>query len=299
MFCAECGAWNTEGASFCMSCGHTLPAAPTPLAVPVSPHATAPMHEPETGPAERRGFPVKALLIGAAAAVAVAIVVMVVLLVLNSPGEKKVVTVVASPTPTPRIVTVVVTPLPPGETAELLPPMPAPTGIPPAATSTLAPPAAEPTSAPPTATPTSAPPTPTSGPQIIPASQAPITVDGFECRVLQVAYDDAIFGTVPLTMGGSDQILFVEFELITGENEAFASLMPVLVLESGTRQGPAAWISDQNVHVLTAVTYTGTPSEFSPGESSVALAYVVPQSPGTLLLEFPSGVSIDLTPLMP
>jgi hypothetical protein len=170
---------------------------------------------------------------------------------------------------------------------------PTPTPVPP--TATPVPPTATPV--PPTATPV--PPTATPTPEIIPASRESITVGDFECRVVQIAFDEAIFGSVPNAMGASDQILFLEFELIGGENEAFANLMPEIVLESGLRRGPVAWIGDNYVNLLTTMTFTGTASKFSPGETSVALAYVVPQSPGTLLLEFPSGVLIDLTPLMP
>jgi len=157
------------------------------------------------------------------------------------------------------------------------------------------------TSVPPTLAPTetSIPPTDTTTPEIVPASQESITVREFEFRVVQIALDEAIFGSLPNNMGSSDQILFLEFELITGENEAFANLMPVIVLESGQKREAAAWIGDKFVNVLTVMTFTGTASEFSPGDTSVALAYVVPQNPGTLLLEFPSGVLIDLTPLMP
>ena len=121
----------------------------------------------------------------------------------------------------------------------------------------------------------------------------------FEYRVVQIAFDEAVFGSVPIAMGTSDQILFLEFELIEGENESFTNLMPEIVLESGQRREPVAWIGDNYVNVLTTMTFSGTASEFSPSETSVALAYVVPQNPGSLLLEFPSGVLIDLTPLMP
>ena len=173
-------------------------------------------------------------------------------------------------------------------------PTPTETSVPP----TLAP---TETSIPPTPAPTetSVPPTDTTTPEIVPASQESITVREFEFRVVQIALDEAIFGSLPNNMGSSDQILFLEFELITGENEAFANLMPVIVLESGQKREAAAWIGDKFVNVLTVMTFTGTASEFSPGDTSVALAYVVPQNPGTLLLEFPSGVLIDLTPLMP
>jgi hypothetical protein len=169
----------------------------------------------------------------------------------------------------------------------------------PTATLTPVPPTATLTPVPPTATLTPVLPTATPTPEIIPASRESITVGEFECRVVQIAFDEAIFGSVPNAMGASDQILFLEFELIEGENEAFANLMPEIVLESGLRREPVAWIGDNYVNVLTTMTFTGTASKFSPGETSVALAYVVPQSPGTLLLEFPSGVLIDLTPLMP
>jgi len=212
----------------------------------------------------------------------------------------------ATPTPVPPTATLTPvpptatsTPVPPTATLTPVPPTATPTPVPPTATFTPSSPTATPTPIPPTATSTPVPPTATPTPEIIPASRESITVGEFECRVVQIAFDEAIFGLVPNAMGGSDQILFLEFELIAGENEAFANLMPAIVLESGLKREPVAWIGDNAVHTLTDMTYTGTASEFSPGETSVALAYVVPQSPGTLLLEFPSGVLIDLTPLMP
>ncbi|HEY44739.1 MAG TPA: hypothetical protein G4O11_12220 [Anaerolineae bacterium] len=175
-----------------------------------------------------------------------------------------------------------------------------PTSIP---TETSLPPTSGPTEtlAPPTSvlTDTPVPPTNTPAPVIVPASQESITVDEFEFRVVRIALDEAIFGMVPNSMGEGDQILFIEFELTTGENEAFANLRPAIVLESGEKHQVAAWIGDKNVHTLTDMMYTGAASEFSPTEDLVALAYVIPQRPGALLLEFSSGVLIDLTPLMP
>jgi hypothetical protein len=175
-----------------------------------------------------------------------------------------------------------------------------PTSVP---TETSLPPTSGPTEtlAPPTSvlTDTPVPPTNTPAPVIVPASQESITVDEFEFRVVRIALDEAIFGMVPNSMGEGDQILFIEFELTTGENEAFANLRPAIVLESGEKHQVAAWIGDKNVHTLTDMMYTGAASEFSPTEDLVALAYVIPQRPGALLLEFSSGVLIDLTPLMP
>jgi len=40
------------------------------------------------------------------------------------------------------------------------------------------------------------------------------------------------------------------------------------------------------------------PIQYTIGVCMVLVVLVVPQNPGTLLLEFPSGVLIDLTPLM-
>jgi hypothetical protein len=172
--------------------------------------------------------------------------------------------------------------------------IPTQTPVPPtsAPTETLAPPTPAPTE-------TSAPPTNTPTPAIVPASQESITVDEFKFQVVRIAHDEAIFGMVPNNMGEGDQILFIEFELTTGENEAFANLRPAIVLESGEKHQVAAWIGDKNVYTLTDMMYTGAASEFSPTEDLVALAYVIPQRPGALLLEFSSGVLIDLIALMP
>jgi len=154
-----------------------------------------------------------------------------------------------------------------------------------------------PTSIPATDTPV--PPTATPTPEIIPASQASITIGEFECRVVQVVFDDTVFGTVPNSMGATDRILYVEFELTAGENEAFANLMPDLVLSTGPRRTPVAWFGNNTIHTLVNATMTGEGSQFSPGEDTVALAYVVPQTTESPLMAFPSGDLIDLTPLMP
>lgn len=306
MRCSRCGAQNPEGSLFCMNCGSSLPAEPAQMA-PQPPDAVTQLQEPRAQPSETRGFPVKAFLIGLTAVVAVAVVAMVVVLVLRAQGPKEQVIVVASSTPTPWLVTVVVTPVAPGEEAAeipaaeptVIPAAESPTEAPPAESPTEVPPTAIPTEVPPTEPPTEIPPTEVSGPEIIPATQPSISVDGFECRVVQVAYDQAVFGSVPLNMGTGDQILFVEFEVLVGEKEAFANLTPGLVLESGAERAPVAWIGAGYVNMLSTMTYTGTPSEFSPGDDTVSLAYVVSQNPGNLLLAFDSGVQIDLTPVMP
>lgn len=172
--------------------------------------------------------------------------------------------------------------------------VPTETSVPPtsAPTETLIPPTSVPTE-------TSEPPTNTPTPAVVPASQESITVGEFKFRVVRIALDEAIFGMVPNSMGDGDQIIFLEFELTAGENEAFANLRPAIVLGSGVKQQAAAWIGDKNVYTLTDMTYTGAASEFSPTETLVALAFVIPKNPGALLLEFSSGVLIDLMPLMP
>jgi len=139
--------------------------------------------------------------------------------------------------------------------------------------------------------------TPEPAPAAIPATQDPIQVGAFEFRVLQTAFDNGIGGMVPNGMG-SGRILFIEFEMISGDNADFAALKPVVVLESGELREPAAIISANRISTLTDMTYTGVSGSYAPSEGAVVLAYVVPADPGAVLLEFPAGEIIDITPLM-
>ncbi|MBN2556675.1 MAG: hypothetical protein JXA97_12110 [Anaerolineales bacterium] len=139
--------------------------------------------------------------------------------------------------------------------------------------------------------------TPEPAPAVIPATQDPIQVGAFEFRVLQTAFDDGIGGMVPHGMG-NDRILFIEFEMISGDNADFAALKPVVVLESGELREPVAIISANTISTLADMTYTGVSGSYAPSEGAVVLAYVVPADPGNVLLEFPAGEIIDMTPLM-
>jgi len=156
---------------------------------------------------------------------------------------------------------------------------------------------------PPTATPTDTaepiPPTqtPEPTPAAIPATQDPIQAGGFDFRVLRTAFGNVIGGMVPNAMG-SGRILFLEFEMISGENMDFASLRPVVVLQSGETREPVAIISGGMVNTLVDMTYTGESGFYSPTEGAVVLAYVVPTDPGPVQVEFPSGEIIDMAPLM-
>lgn len=117
MRCAECGTQNPEGSRFCFQCGANLPAPrPQPL-VPVPP-----VDDSKARLAGERGFPVQAVLIGLAVGVVVVAVVLVVLLWPRGDGGS--VMVVASPTPTKLVWTVVVTPVPPEEDEVVIPPAP-------------------------------------------------------------------------------------------------------------------------------------------------------------------------------
>ncbi len=150
----------------------------------------------------------------------------------------------------------------------------------------------------PTATDTSIPPSATATRETIPASEESIIVADFEFSIVQIAYDHSAFGLVPDAMKGNEELLFIEFNLISGTNEAFALLEPTVILESGINQEPVAWAAGTQVHTLTSMSFTGESSDYSSGQSSITLIYIVPKDPGTLLLEFPSGVLIDLTPIM-
>lgn len=170
-----------------------------------------------------------------------------------------------------------------------------------ASISTQAAPTALPTSIPPTAVPTEVPkpqPTPTIRIALIPASQASITSGGFEFRIAQLAFDNTVQGLAPKDMDANSHILFVEFELLSGAQEAFEALTILIKNGSGRSSEPIALISGGRVKVLATLTMTGESFQYEPDENRIIWAFVVPKNQTALYLIFPTGEVVDLSPLM-
>ena len=75
---------------------------------------------------------------------------------------------------------------------------------------------------PPTDTPI--PPTDIPEPEAISAADPEITIGEFTFRVIAVGYDSTALGMAPSSMGAGDQIVWVECELLSGDQAAFGDL---------------------------------------------------------------------------
>ncbi|MBN1666616.1 MAG: hypothetical protein JW862_05995 [Anaerolineales bacterium] len=147
--------------------------------------------------------------------------------------------------------------------------------------------------------PTPEPPTATPEPAAIPADQDSITIVDLSFRIVAVGYDDTALGMAPAGMGSSEQVVWVEFELLSGDQAAFESLELTLSDGQGRTSQAVILVSGGMMQMLSTVTMTGEQAIFVPGEDNIAWAFVFPEDAAELYLEFPSGEVIDLTPRMP
>ena len=150
---------------------------------------------------------------------------------------------------------------------------------------------------PPTDTPT--PPTDTPEPEAISAAESTITIGEFQFHITEVAYDSTALGMAPSNMSSSDQIVWVEFELLSGDSTAFQSLQISLTNGNGKSSNAIILASNGMMQMLATVTMTGKKGNFTPDAENIAWAYVFPKSASELFLSFPSGEMIDLTPILP
>ena len=132
----------------------------------------------------------------------------------------------------------------------------------------------------------------------IPASQSSLAIGDFEFRVVEVVFDQTAMGFVPVDMGASDQVMFVEFELLAGSKEDFKSLEITVSNDSGLKANAFILISNGMTQMLATVTMKGVSSDYRPGEDNVAWAYLVPKGADKLYLNFPTGEVVDLTPFI-
>lgn len=138
----------------------------------------------------------------------------------------------------------------------------------------------------------------TAAQKAIPASQSSIMIGDFKFRIVKVVFDKTAMGFVPVDMDESDQVMFVEFELLAGNKEAFKILEIMASFGSGQKSKAFILISGGMMQMLATVTMKGVSSNYQPGEDSVVWAYVVPKSVDKLYLNFPTGDRVDLTPFL-
>lgn len=135
-------------------------------------------------------------------------------------------------------------------------------------------------------------------PPVISASQDSISVGEFEFRILRTASDSSVNGMKPADMKQGDQILYVEFEFLSGDREGFEGLEPVLEGATGNSMEPVALVTNGQIRTLTSLTFTGDPSSYKPEPDSIAWAFVATKGAGELYLVFPEGERIDLSPML-
>lgn len=138
----------------------------------------------------------------------------------------------------------------------------------------------------------------TAAQKAIPTSEASITIGDFKFRIDEVALDKTAMGFAPVNMGKGDQVVFVEFELLAGDKDAFKSLEITVSYGSGQKSKAFILISGGMMQMLATVTMKGNSSDYQPGEYNVTWAYVVPKGVNELYLNFPTGEVIDLRPFI-
>ena len=127
-------------------------------------------------------------------------------------------------------------------------------------------------------------------------SQAPVTIDGLEFRVVAVVFDETALGFVPADMDSDSHVLLVELELLSGSRDVFKDLEIQVACDQGNPTGAIIQIAEGMVKMLSTVTMSGSSSEYRPGTDNVTWAFVVPFDASGLLLQFASGEALTLFP---
>jgi hypothetical protein len=137
------------------------------------------------------------------------------------------------------------------------------------------------------------------------AAQAPISdvkssisIAGFTFRITAVAFDRTAMGFVPPDMKDAEQVMFVEFELLAGDEEDFKDLAIQVSSESGRRYKPVLLTAGGAVKMLATVTMKDRTGQYQPQKGHIAWIYVIPRSAGGFRVHFPTGESIDLALLI-
>jgi hypothetical protein len=157
---------------------------------------------------------------------------------------------------------------------------------------------------PPTETPippteTAVPPTDRPEVETISAADASISIRELSFRIVEVAFDDTAVGMAPAGMSPNDQIVWVAFELLSGDPGGFESLQISLTDNDGRSSEAIILASEGMVQMLATVTMVAASGNYMPEKENITWAYVFPKDAVELYLKFPSGEIVDLTPVLP
>ena len=137
------------------------------------------------------------------------------------------------------------------------------------------------------------------GPQaVLPGPDHHIAISGFLFRIARVAFDTTAMGFVPEDMGPKDQLMFVEFELLSGNRDDFKGLAITLDGGSGRRSKAAVLVSGGMMKALSALTIKSVSSRYRPENTNIAWAFVVQEVERDFFLTFPTGDVVSLAPLI-
>jgi hypothetical protein len=129
------------------------------------------------------------------------------------------------------------------------------------------------------------------------AAQAPVSIAGYQFQVADVVFDETALGFIPADMDPASHVVLVELELLSGSKDAFKNLE--VQISCGKRSAPTGaiiQIAEGMVKMLSTVTMTGSSSDYRPDTKHVTWAFVVPRETSGLLLKFPTGETLELSP---
>jgi hypothetical protein len=136
-------------------------------------------------------------------------------------------------------------------------------------------------------------------PSISAVAGASFTIEGFEFRIVKVAFSETASGFVPKDMALGDHVVWVEFELLSGDQEAFEGQKINLTDGSGETRNAFILVSRGYQHMLKTVTMRSASQRYQPGKDCIVWAYAFPKSSDSLFLSFPTGEVVVLSPYMP
>ncbi len=130
------------------------------------------------------------------------------------------------------------------------------------------------------------------------AGDSPMSIGGFRFRIVRVGFDATAMGFVPEDMSPNERLMFVEFELLSGNRDEFKSLEITRSGGSGKRSKAAVLVSGGMMKALSALTLTSVSPVFQPEKANVTWAFVVQEGASDFFLTFPTGDVISLAPLI-
>lgn len=130
------------------------------------------------------------------------------------------------------------------------------------------------------------------------AGDSPISVGAFRFRIVRAGFDATAMGFVPEDMSPQERLIFVEFELLSGNRDDFKGLELTVSGASGKKSKAAVLVSEGMMKALSALTMTNASPGFQPEKTNVAWAFVVQKDETDFSLAFPTGDVISLAPLL-